>query len=157
MFFIGIITNQKNENYIKKELANLLSEDNIIFINDKNINYLTNIQFDTLLVDSNLKEKEKELRRVISNSKNIILNSDIEYNKKLIDNLNLMVITYGFNNKATFTVSSIDNNKAIICLQRIIFSKNNDQIEPSEYEVRIDENIDKYAIIGTKIINVIYK
>ena len=157
MFFIGIITNQKNEIYIKKELVNLLSEDNIIFFNDKNINYLKNIQFDTLLIDSNLKEKEKELRKVISNSKNIILNSDIEYNKKLIDNLNLMVITYGFNNKATFTVSSIDNNKAIICLQRIIFNKNNEEIEPSEYEVKLDQNVDKYAIIGTEIINIIYK
>lgn len=157
MFFIGIITNQKNEIYIKKELVNLLSEDNIIFFNDKNINYLKNIQFDTLLIDSNLKEKEKELRKVISNSKNIILNSDIEYNKKLIDNLNLMVITYGFNNKATFTVSSIDNNKAIICLQRIIFNENNEKIEPSEYEVKLDQNVDKYAIIGTEIINIMYK
>lgn len=157
MFFIGIITNQKNEIYIKKELVNLLSEDNIIFFNDKNINYLKNIQFDTLLIDSNLKEKEKELRKVISNSKNIILNSDIEYNKKLIDNLNLMVITYGFNNKATFTVSSIDNNKAIICLQRIIFNENNEEIEPSEYEVKLDQNVDKYAIIGTEIINIMYK
>lgn len=157
MFFIGIITNQKNEIYIKKELVNLLSEDNIIFFNDKNINYLKNIQFDTLLIDSNLKEKEKELRKVISNSKNIILNSDIEYNKKLIDNLNLIVITYGFNNKATFTVSSIDNNKAIICLQRIIFNENNEEIEPSEYEVKLDQNVDKYAIIGTEIINIMYK
>ena len=37
MFFVGIITNQKNETYIKNELVRKMPLENIIFINDKNI------------------------------------------------------------------------------------------------------------------------
>ena len=151
MFFIGIITNQKNELYVRKELKNL----NIIFINDKNITNMRNIKFDAIVIDSKLNNKQ-DLRKILANTKYLILNADIEFDLELIENLSLTIITYGFNSKSTFTVSSITENNIIICLQRIIFKANGEKIEPEEYQLKYVENIEKYAIIFTAIIEKIY-
>lgn len=151
MFFIGIITNQKNELYVRKELK----DQNIIFINDKNITNMRNIKFDAIVIDSKLNNKQ-DLRKILANTKYLILNADIEFDLKLIENLSLTIITYGFNSKSTFTVSSITENNIIICLQRIIFKANGEKIEPEEYLLKYVENIEKYAIIFTAIIERIY-
>ena len=156
MFFVGIITNQKNETYIKNELVRIMPLENIIFINDKNISNIKNIKFETIIIDSKINNKN-ELRKIISNTKYIILNSDIELDVNALNNLNLIVITYGFNNKSTFSVSSIGENSMIICLQRIIFGKNGKKHEPQEYEVKVQENVDKYTIIAISIFNIIYE
>ena len=155
MFFIGIITNQKNETYIKNELVRKMPLENIIFINDKNISNVKNIKFETIIIDAKIKNKF-ELRKILSNAKYIILNSDIELDINILNDLNLVVITYGFNNKSTFSVSSITENSMIICLQRIIFGKNEKKYEPQEYEVKLQKNVDKYAIIAMSIFNIIY-
>ena len=156
MFFVGIITNQKNETYIKNELVRKMPLENIIFINDKNISNVKNIKFETIVIDAKLKNKF-ELRKILSNAKYIILNSDIELDINILNELNLVVITYGFNNKSTFSVSSITENSIIICLQRIIFGKNGKKHEPQEYEEMLQKNVDKYAIIATSIFNIIYE
>ncbi len=155
MFFIGVVTNQKNEEYIKNKLSNVVPAKNIIFITEKNILNIKNIKFESLLIDSKI-NNTTELRKIISNSKYIILNSDIEMNLDAIKNLDLVVITYGFNNKSTFTVSSIEENDIIICLQRIIFNKKGNEIEPQEYELKIDKDIDKYTAIAIEIIKILY-
>ena len=155
MFFIGVVNNQKNEKYIKNKLSNVVPAKNIIFITEKNILNIKNIKFESLLIDSKI-NNTTELRKIISNSKYIILNSDIEMNLDAIKNLDLVVITYGFNNKSTFTVSSIEENDIIICLQRIIFNKKGNEIEPQEYELKIDKDIDKYTAIAIEIIKILY-
>ena len=155
MFFIGVVTNQKNEEYIKNKLSNVVPAENIIFITEKNILNIKNIKFESLLIDSKI-NNITELRKIISNSKYIILNADIEMNLDAIKNLDLVVITYGFNNKSTFTVSSIEENDIIICLQRIIFNKKGNEIEPQEYELKIDKDIDKYTAIAIEIIKILY-
>ena len=156
MFFIGIITNQKNEIYIRKKLSKILPEANIMFIRENNISNMKNVQFETIVIDANVKNKV-ELRKIVSNAKNIILNTDINMDTNIINDLNLTIITYGFNNKATFTVSSMEEPNIIICLQRIIFNKKGIKIEPQEYKIEIDENIEKYAIIASQILTVMYK
>lgn len=155
MFFIGVITNQKNELYVKNELSKILPVENIIFITEKNILNIKNIKFETIIIDTKINNK-LELRKIIANANYILLNADIDVNLETMHNLNLTVITYGFNNKSTFTVSSIEENNIIICLQRIIFSKKGKKIEPQEYELKIDENIEKYIIIAIKIIKLLY-
>ena len=155
MFFIGVITNQKNELYIKNELSKILPANNVIFITEKNIPNVKNIKFETIIIDTKI-NNIIELRKILSNSKYIILNSDIKLNLEAIENLNLIVITYGFNNKSTFTVSSIEDNNIIICLQRVIFNKNGKKIEPQEYDLNYKENVDKYAVIAMKITEILY-
>lgn len=156
MFFIGIITNQKNELYVRNELSNFLQEENIIFINDKNISNIKNVKFETIIIDYKIDNK-LELRNIISNTKYVILNSDIETNLEILNDLNLTVITYGFNNKATFTVSSIEENSIIICLQRIIYNKNKEKIEPQEFETKCAKGLEKHTNIAMTILKLIYK
>ena len=156
MFFIGIVTNQKNELFIKEKLENITPDSIIIFITEKNIDNIKNIKFETILLDTQIIKKKKEIRKIISSCKYLVINNDIEIDDSIIESMDLSIITYGFNGKSTFTISSIDENKLIICLQRIIFKENNMQIEPQEYEVKINKNVDKYAIIGSEIIRILY-
>ena len=155
MHLIGFITNSKNENYIKKELSTIVTDNSVIFINDKNLENIKNITFEILVIDNELKNRA-DYRKIISKAKYIILNSDFNANLEVLNNLNLLIITYGFNSKATFSVSSITENNIIICLQRIINDKNK-KIEPKEYSIEIEKNVEKYAIIATKIIKILYK
>ena len=157
MFFIGIITNQKNEIFIKKELSEIIPIDNIIYITEKNIENIKNIKFETILLDTKIDSRKKEVRKIISSCKYLILNYDINFDNSILGDLDLTIITYGFNSKSTFTISSVEENNLIICLQRIIFSKNNKKIEPQEYKIESSINIDKYAVIGTEIMKIIYK
>ena len=147
MFFIGIITNQKNERYVKNEL----SQENILFINDKTIANMKNIKFDAIVIDNKINNRNN-LRKILSNTKYVILNSDIEIDLEVIKGLDTTIITYGFNSKSTFTVSSLTENNIIICLQRIIFKPNGEKVEPGEYQLNLDENTEKYAIIFTRIL-----
>lgn len=155
MFFIGIITNQKNEIYLKKEVSKYVPVENIIFITAKNIYNVKNVKFETIIMDEKINNKI-EIRKIISNSKYLLLNTDIEIDIEILDNLNLTVISYGFNNKSTFTVSSIEENNMIICLQRVIFNKNGYKIEPQEYQIKNQQNVDKYAIIAVGVLKMIY-
>lgn len=155
MFFIGIITNQKNELYFRKKISKYVPVENIIFITDKNIYNVKNVKFETIIIDKKIDNKI-EIRKIISNSTYLLLNADIEIDVEIMDDLNLTVITYGFNNKATFTVSSIEENNMIICLQRVIFNKNGTKIEPQEYQLKSARDIDKYAVIAFEIFKIIY-
>lgn len=155
MFFIGVVTNQKNEIYIKNKLSDLLPEENIIFITEKNISNIKNIKFETIVIDAKINNKT-DFRKILSNAKYVILNSDIEMDVELFTNLSLTVLTYGFNSKATFTVSSVTENTIIICLQRIILNKKGGMIEPQEYQMENSKNTEKYAIIAASIVNIIY-
>lgn len=155
MFFIGVVTNQKNEMYIKNKLSDLLPEENIIFITEKNISNIKNIKFETIIIDSKINNKT-DFRKMLSNAKYVILNSDIEMDVELFTNLSLTVLTYGFNSKATFAVSSITENAMIICLQRIILNKKGDIIEPQEYQIENSKNVEKYAIIAVSIVDILY-
>src|SRR5699024_6319195 len=112
--------------------------------------------FETIVIDSKI-NKNEEFRKILSNAKYVILNSDIEFDLSLIENLSLTIITYGFNNKSTFTVSSITENNIIICLQRVILKTNEEKIEPEEYRIKNEENIEKYAIIFNEILRKIYE
>lgn len=155
MFFIGIITNVKNEAYMSKILRNIFEEEQIIFITDKNIENMRNIRFETIVIDTDLK-RVNDLKFILSNAKYVILNADIVLKSEILSDLNLVVISYGFQNKATFTVSSVSETNIIICLQRIIKSINGKRYEPQEFEVENKENIDIHAIICLQIMLLIY-
>ena len=155
MLFIGVVTNHKNEIYIRDRLSNLLPKENVIFITGKNIANIKNIKFETLIIDTKI-DNRNDFRKIVSNAKYVILNADIEINVELFSDLSLTVITYGFNNKATFTVSSITENIIIICLQRIIFHKKGYMIEPQEYQIENQINIEKYTLIAISILDILY-
>ncbi len=156
MSFIGIITNVKNETYMSRVLANIFEKEQIIFITDKNIGNMKNIRFETIVIDAGLEHIE-DLKSILLNTKYVILNGDIELREEVLKNLNLVVISYGFQSKATFTVSSVSERNIIICLQRIIKSVTGKKYEPQEFEVENQQNIDIHVIICLEIILLIYE
>lgn len=155
MSFIGIVTNSKNEESMLKKIIKLFPADNIIFITSKNIDNIRNIQFETVVINGNIKDDIK-LKHIITKSKYVILNTDVELEKEFWKDLNLTIISYGFNNKATFTISSVSENNIIICLQRTIKNVFDEKIEPQEFEEKNDTNVDINVILYEKIVQLIY-
>ena len=86
-----------------------------------------------------------------------VINSDIKENLSILENLNLMLITYGYNRKATITASSIEENNMMICLQRSIKNVYQEEVEPQEIEIKITENINDEAVIELACLDFLYK
>ena len=160
MVFIGIVTNKNNESSYRNEISNKLGNNiNLIFINENNIESFRNISFSTILLcyDYSTIFKDTELiRKVVSNSKKFIVNTDIKSNYDILDSQNIDAITYGFNNKATITSSSNEDD-VILCVQRNIINMEEQIIEPQD--IKIIDNIDMvnvYEKIGLSILFLIY-
>lgn len=163
MAFIGIITDSKYEIGLKKILDNRLNrvnkEHTVIAINDKNIENIKNIRFETILVIDlkEVKDREEALNELFKNSKYLAINADIEEDLKMINNMKLNVITFGFNSKSTITTSSVEDN--LICLQRKIVNVNKEILEPQELEVKIaDKKLSsrQHNLMGVASILLIY-
>lgn len=156
MSFIGVVTNAKNEMIMTKILLRYFQKDEILFITDKNVENMKNIHFETIVIDVELKDTEN-FKSILLNAKNIILNTDIKMDFDILKNLSIMVISYGFQNKATFTVSSVSENNIIICLQRIMKTNYHHQYEPQEFEVENTKNLDVHEIICLQILLLFYE
>ena len=150
MVFIGIICDNKDEKYLKKTLeSNFKSnkkQNSVIIINEKSIENIQNIQFETVLISSNnekvLSQKEA-IKKILNNVKYLIINADIKTNFEILNNMNLNVITYGFNSKSTVTASSVEED-ILVCIQRKISNINNNVVD--EQEVKISNNNENIAI-----------
>ncbi len=141
MAFIGIIAESKNEMQIKRILDNNLNSPNkehtVIVINNKSIENIRNIRFETILVITleELTSKE-EINKLLKNTKYLVINSDMRNNElELINNMKLNVITFGFNQKSTITASSVEES-LMLCLQRKIVDVNKNVLEPQEILVK---------------------
>ena len=126
MPLIGIIAKKRDIQAIKKELQE--SNIKVIEITKKAIENVKNVSFEEIIIleDINLKlEEYKYMKEIITKSKYLILNGDIKI--KILEEIKVQkpikVITFGFNSKATITISSIKEEKIIVCLQRDIKSK----------------------------------
>ena len=152
MFFIGIISEEKNEKYIKEMLKHNIHNSNVIFINEKNIDNIKNVKFKIIVLNKEL--INKNLESILLNAEYLILNSDI--NVKLVENLNLKVITYGFNSKATVTASSITEEEMLVCIQRNIVDMYNNKFEPQEINIERNELLDIYDNMYIMCIKILY-
>lgn len=141
MSLIGILTYNKNEIYLKEKLKKQELED-VFFLNEKNIENMRNIKFETFLLGKEVNQKQDSIRSIAQKANYCILNSDIKENLPMLDNLDLQLITYGYNQKATITASSIEGNKVMVCLQRSIKNFHNEEIEPQEVEIEVKKGMD---------------
>lgn len=184
VLFIGLFEENRKRNIIKatKELF-LLSgfevvyerTQNIIgFSNDKitiivfdlleeelcNINF-NNLCFD-IVVHSFIKEYCKDnIVNLFKKSRVCIYNSDEEDLMPFLSNLgSVIAINYGFNNKATLTISSYNVKNLIevnLCLQRDIVPFCGEKIEPFEFPIFIKSNNEKdvYPVLAAVALNLI--
>ncbi|CCZ17669.1 uncharacterized protein BN780_01002 [Clostridium sp. CAG:780] len=151
MPFIEIITDTKSQmqlnKSIKKEQVNNCE---ILYIKEKNIDNIKNIKLETLVVNKEIEDMEK-ISKIIENTKNVIINLD--FNK--IEKQNKF-ISYGYNSKSDITISSIDEDEALIYIQKEITSIFGRKIEPQEVKVKLKSDINIYNIMIIIALNVLY-
>ncbi|MFR2534234.1 MAG: hypothetical protein ACLTEH_02580 [Clostridia bacterium] len=160
MPFIGIIVEEANENWMKKRLKEVLqvSESSILFIKEKSIDNIKNIKFETVLLAREFKNIDA-LKKLLESTKYLIVNSDITNNLSILDNLELTVITYGFNSKATITTSSVTEDRLLLCVQRNIKDIKQHIIEAQEIPIEIEANLEKQVsnVMGIATVLLLYE
>lgn len=141
MSFIGILSESKVFENIKSKLIELadLKKFNIISINSKSIENIKNISFELIIINSDLnKIQNKEiLGNLTKKSKYILVNTDINRITNEFEEKKL--ITYGLNQNALITVSSITESDILIFIQKNIKTKQNKIIEIEEKRLNLSE------------------
>lgn len=141
MTFIGVISDNKIFENINMHLKS--DKFKLIHINKKSIENIKNIRFETIIIDSNLenfKQEENIIEQICLNSKYLIINTDINLKFNISNNNKINIITYGLNQKATVTVSSITDTDVLIYLQRNIRTVTNKMVEVEEKRIKVNEN-----------------
>ena len=162
MTFIGFLVEKKDENNFEKALKGMLEEKCIkavvVAINEKNIDNVKNIKFQTIIMDRNIDDKlTAKLKELLKATQYLIVNADV-VNMEKIQNMNLTVITYGFGSKCTVTASSIDEEEMIVCLQRGIISLAGNKVESQEIKGASNDKIsNKYLKMALTTMNLLYK
>ncbi len=146
MSLIGVIAQKKDFQVIRKEIA----KENIeaIEITKESIVNLKNVKFEEIIIleDITLElEEYKYIGEKIEEVKYLIVNSDIKINllRKININKPVKIITFGFNTKATISISSVKEDKIIVCLQRNIKKSDNKILESQEKEIKVSNKNNK--------------
>lgn len=160
MSLIGIIANSKNYENLKHELCQHQKNNSYQFIHicRDSLENIRNIKFDVIIITTsidNLLEKKEVVEKICVNSKYLLLNADVEINLEFLQNKKITVITYGLNQKSTVTISSINEDEALIALQRTIKSLNGKCVEVGEKRVPVIKNT-KLSIQDLLAINIVF-
>lgn len=147
MIFIGIVTDIKSENYIKKIQNNnsVLKKYHIIFIRENSIDNIKNIKFETIIVNRKFEDKDS-LNKLIAKSEYVIVNEDIGTIIDLLKDIKSNIVTYGFNSKSTITMSSVTDDSIQVSVQRNIISKKS-EVEQQEISLNKEAKSDVYDIM----------
>ena len=145
MLLVGIVAKKKDIQAIKKDIKDNNIE--IIEITKESIKNINHIKFEEIVFLQNIKlEKEeyKYMNEILSNTKFLILNGDIEIEalSELEIKKPIKLITFGFNSKSTITISSVKDEKIIVYIQRIIENANGEILNQQEKEI-ISKDIKK--------------
>ena len=145
MPFIGVLSKESDSNFIKKEVIKNSKNNKfeIININKKCIENIKNIRFETVIINDELADffkTSKYLEDILRNVKYLVINSDVVKDLEVLVNSNINVITYGLNQKATITMSSIMTEKILICVQNKFKNIFGEFVEEQEVNVEISKN-----------------
>ena len=66
----------------------------------------------------------------------LIVNADDKEIIPMLENFRAKLITYGFNNRACITASSVTNDGVQVCIQRVFLGLDGAEREPSEFRAR---------------------
>lgn len=156
MLFIGIVTDSKSEHDIEQLLLknNVLKENNVIFIKEKNIDNIKNVHFDTVVINREF-NKMYELNKILENAKNVVVNMDTNDQNNEINCDKVDIITYGFGSKSNITISSVTDDDVLICVQRNICN-NCGEIEVQDIKLENDNNYNVYDLIIVLVLFLMY-
>lgn len=133
----------------------------LISIKDKNvhtffINNDLNHPFDFLVFNKKIVFHTNNLLACHSlNNNYVLINTDVY--DSFAQFANSFLITYGMNNKACITASSVNDNNIQICIQRNLLALNHNIIEEQEFSIALP-NADSflYQIMYLSAANVLY-
>ena len=139
MSFIGIAAKKKVFEAIKNQIIEQIDDESISFvhINLRSIENIKNIKFEIIIIEDSL-EKFKEykpiVKKICTDAQYLIINTDKnpEYSTNNI-------ISYGLNQKATVTISSIRESDILIYLQKTLKNKEKQPIEIEEQKIKRKE------------------
>ena len=162
MSFVGIVASKKCFENIRKIILEKINEQTISFIqiNLRSIENVKNIKFETIIIEDNInkfKDNIEILEKLCNNTQYLIINTDKnpQYMQTMWKN---EVITYGLNQKATVTVSSISDTNILIYLQKSLQNKDKKKIEIEERRIKKKEKstLKTYEILIIYIILRLY-
>lgn len=155
MPFIGIIADENNENFIRREIVEKLKlrESSVLFIKEKSIENIKNIKFETIILDRKFKNMEM-LKKMLVNTNYLVINTDRIKSIEMFKEYNLKIFTFGFNSKALVTASSVTDDGVLICVEKEIESISGKIIEPQEIKIKNSE--DAESIMAVACILLIY-
>ena len=140
MPLVGIIAKKKDIQAIKKELKHCEIE--IIEITPKSVQNIKNINFEEIIINEDIILNEFEyqyMREILSKTKYLIINCDIEIDmlKKIKLENNFVKKEYY---KATITISSVKDERILVCLQRDIQKVDGKIIEAQEKIIYLNDS-----------------
>lgn len=161
MSIIGIVASQKNTKLIKKQLKLINSKIELISINPNSIENIKKVKFETIIIQEAL-EKFKDSQKYIiiellKNVKYLLLNVDIVINEEALRNVEANILTYGLRQKSTITISSREDMRAIISIQRAFKNLTGTMVDQQEIPVKLAKRgtNDLYStLIKIAIINI---
>lgn len=153
MSFIGIMANRKCFENIKKKIIQKIEDESIQFvpINLRSIENIKNIKFETIIIEDNLNKFEKYkgiLTKIFKNTQYLMINTDKNEKQKEIEKMTNS-ITYGLNQKAMVTVSSISDTDILVYWQKSLQNREGNKIEIEERRIKKEqgEPIKTYEIL----------
>lgn len=160
MSFIGIIAKSKNGNNIKQILKQKLQKQTVICLNEESIENLKNIKFETIIIMDNVASilsKKELLKCVTEKARYVIVNADENTILELMENMNLNIITYGFNRKSTISASSVKDDNILLYIQRNIEDINKNELEVQEISIsKTNNKLSTNIIMGISTILLLY-
>ncbi len=154
MPFIGVIADEKSENFIRRQIVEKLKlrESSVLFIKEKSIENIKNIKFETIIIARKFKNMEI-LKKMLLNTNYLVINTDRIKSIEIFKEYNLKIFTFGFNSKAIVTASSVTEEGVLICIRREFESISGEIIEPQEIKVSSQEDAENImAVAGTLLI-----
>ena len=161
MSFVGIIADFKDYEFICKNLLKdkQYSKLNFININEENVENIKNIKFETVAICNNIncmKTKMKYINNILKYAKYLIINSDISIDNSIFEKSEAQIITYGKSQKATVTISSVEDDNILVCIQRRIKNVKSNIIELQEFKIN-SENITNKSVYSLLVLSIIQK
>ena len=158
MHLIGIFSNHSEYEMIKQNIIKIMNRKDLelIHITSKNIENMRNIVFETIVLCNQEKINDKQnniLNKLCSHCIFVIVNADVFCHTKIISNKKTNCISYGLNQKSTITISSIQEDKAIISIQRNIKNLQQKTIEMGEISIDLkpykQNNVEDILVVFT--------
>ena len=161
MSFIGVVAGKKCFENIKKKITEEIKDETINFIqiNLRSIGNVKNIKFETIIVEDNIdkfRNNKDILEKICENTQYLMINTDRNPEEEILKMPNK--ITYGLNQKATVTVSSISDTDILIYWQESLENRKGHRIEIEEKRIRRREKnkLKPYEILIIYILFKIY-